>query len=122
MARQQKPAMVKSCEICGKEMVQPRWKNGKLDSTFKERRFCGIACYGKANEIENPTIQTVRKRDGRKIQANECEKCGATATLQRHHVDKVFSMVLCQKCHTAEHMKDGTWGRSKGRQLASMIE
>lgn len=115
MARKRKPAMVKHCEICGKEMIQPRWKNGKLDSTFKNRRFCSTTCYGKSNEIEDPSIQTVRKRDGRKITVSICEKCGSTKNLQRHHVNKRLSMILCQECHTAEHMKDGSWGRSKGQ-------
>ena len=107
---------VKQCEACGGSMSRPRWRNGKLDSSWKNRKYCSSKCYGKANEIAEPSIQTLRKRDQRRLKAEKCQECGSTENVHRHHAkDEV--MILCQKCHTAEHMKDGTWGR-QGSQMA----
>lgn len=108
----------KRCETCGGVMTRPRWKNGKLDSTWKNRRYCSSQCYGKANEKANPSLPTLRKRDQRRLPTTECQHCGQTTRLQRHHGNKQV-VVLCQKCHTAEHMKDGTWGRSQESAQAS---
>ena len=47
-----------------------------------------------------------------------CEACGGRRLLQHHHRDGDPGnnaagnvAVLCQACHTAAHMKTGTWGR-----------
>jgi len=43
-----------------------------------------------------------------------CEHCETTTErLQRHHPDlakPVDVIVLCQPCHTGEHLRTGTWG------------
>ena len=64
------------------------------------------------------TLNAGRKAAQRLILAIQCIRCGGQKTLQRHHKDKnplnndVMNLeVLCQSCHKAEHMKDGTWGR-----------
>ena len=43
----------------------------------------------------------------------ECQNCGGKNRLQRHHPDKkkpIDIMILCQRCHTSEHLRTGTWG------------
>ena len=56
----------------------------------------------------------------RKFKAEECETCGGTMTLQRHHIDRdplnnsLENMkILCQTCHKDEHQKAGDWGKGK---------
>ena len=116
----------KQCETCGGTMIRPRWKNGKLDSTWKKGKYCSSKCYGKANMKANPNLATIRKRDQRSIKTEQCEECGlrpvpmmqqetfqtknqinkqclegVQADLQRHHVGRAVK-ILCQKCHTKE--------------------
>ena len=117
-----KPA-VKSCEKCGRRMVQPRWKNAKLDSTFRKRRFCSRKCYGRWVEDNNPTVKpnSARKR-ARKLKrgTTRCEDCGKRRKLHRHHLDGNPQnnhldnvRLLCQSCHTADHMAEETWGSGR---------
>ena len=77
--------------------------------------YCSPECYGKAKEIANPSHETARKRAGRDRPLDKCDICGTTKDLQRHHVGPYSKAtkvrVLCQKCHTREHMKRGDWGR-----------
>ena len=45
---------------------------------------------------------------------NVCEHCGGTSQLQRHHPnlqDAESVVILCQRCHAAEHVRLGTWGQ-----------
>jgi hypothetical protein len=112
VSRQRMEQMRKNCESCSKEMIQPRWVSGKIDSHFKERRFCSQKCYGQKNVKANASINTIRKRDWRRLEANVCSKCGSTKMVQRHHVTMEIVKILCQLCHTKEHMKRGDWGRS----------
>ena len=51
---------------------------------------------------------------------DKCDHCGGTTILQRHHKDgNAYNNnltnveILCQKCHVAEHMRMGTWGKGK---------
>jgi len=59
---------------------------------------------------------TIRKRTQREfgpiVDTDCCDVCGSKDNLQRHHPDYTSSgcCLLCQSCHTAEHMRDGTWG------------
>src|SRR5437762_7865470 len=42
-----------------------------------------------------------------------CAHCGITCNLQRHHPnlqDATSVVILCQRCHAAEHVRLGTWG------------
>lgn len=110
MAAHKKESMQKHCENCGAIMIQPRWENGKLDSTFKDRKFCGSKCYGTANMVESPTLSTIRKRDQRTTTATVCKQCGSTENIQRHHEGGKLKAILCQTCHTAVHVNAGTWG------------
>ncbi|MGR2681598.1 HNH endonuclease signature motif containing protein [Chromobacterium haemolyticum] len=64
------------------------------------------------------TGNTGRKAAQRIFKATACERCGSTETLQRHHKDRNPANnspenveILCLKCHKADHMLDGTWGR-----------
>ena len=66
------------------------------------------------------TSNSGRKAAQRKFVAIQCSKCGSAKTLQRHHKDmnplnnNMENLeILCQQCHKAEHMKNGTWGRGK---------
>lgn len=112
--------MTKQCEQCKKTMIQPRWANGNLDSTFKRRRFCSARCYGDWRiALGKATHRSARKVAQRRIPLTVCERCQSTKQLQRHHKDRNTRNndprnieVLCQACHKDEHMKDGTWGLS----------
>lgn len=66
------------------------------------------------NGDEKCSVVAMRKRAQRAIRLVACERCGATEDLQRHHPDRAtpdVAEVLCQNCHTAEHMATGTWGK-----------
>jgi len=52
--------------------------------------------------------------------AEACERCGSTEILQRHHKDRNRENnapknieILCQQCHTNEHIKAGDWGKGQ---------
>lgn len=108
----------KYCEQCGKLMVQPRWKNGKKDSTFQKRRFCSSRCYGDWVMEQNKSLTKAasRKRAQRvHTKMKKCSECGSTENLQRHHEDHQDACsvdILCQNCHTKREMELGRWGRS----------
>jgi len=59
--------------------------------------------------------QTIRKASQRLIslEGRFCASCGADSNLQRHHpiYEPSAVQILCQSCHTALHMADGTWGK-----------
>ncbi len=74
------------------------------------------------------TSNSGRKAAQRKFLAIQCSKCGSTKTLQRHHKDmnpannrEENVEILCQQCHKAEHMKDGTWGQGKVEPAACKV-
>lgn len=109
---------MKLCLYCGKELVRPRWKNGNLDSTFHNRKFCSSKCYGKFIEAQGTAKRTsARKTAQRRVALTICDVCGSMENLQRHHKDRnprnnaiENIQVLCQECHKNDHMADGTWG------------
>lgn len=112
--RPKKEPARKPCERCSREMVQPRWANGKLDSLFAYRRFCSTTCAG-YRITDKPT--SGRKRAQRATPMQKCNRCPQTIGLQRHHKDRnpmnndpTNIEVLCQACHTDDHKTDGTWG------------
>lgn len=115
-----KEPMTKKCIICGTVMIQPRWKNGDLDSSFSKRKFCSKKCYGISIMKKNPTLSAIRKRYQRKISKNKCAICGIDANLHVHHKDrnpknntKENIMILCSTCHAKVHIDEGTWGKRK---------
>jgi hypothetical protein len=61
-----------------------------------------------------PTPSASRKAAQRAYPTlTDCEHCGATSTLQRHHPDindALSVVILCQACHAEEHVRLGTWG------------
>src|ERR1700733_12628909 len=104
----------KNCLHCDALMLRPRWKNGKLDATFKGRKFCSLNCYGAFVEsLGLAKHKSGRKNAQRRVKMNECNRCHATARLQRHHIDRNPKNndlsnieVLCQICHKQEHLTD----------------
>jgi len=59
---------------------------------------------------------TIRKRTQRKlsVEKKQCENCGSTINLQRHHEEYNESgkvALLCQNCHKNLHYLQGNWGR-----------
>lgn len=63
---------------------------------------------------------TGRKQAQRAYKATQCEICGGTMTLQRHHIDHNPTnnepgnvQILCQTCHKEVHMQTGTWGQNR---------
>lgn len=115
-----KDPKTKNCEQCSGLMIQPRWANGKLDSTFKSRRFCSIEC-SRLSRLAMPSQEKAagRKRAQRMYKLKPCVKCG-TDQSQRHHKDGNPSNnsvnnieFLCASCHAAEHIADGSWGKKK---------
>lgn len=115
MAMEMKQPKRKTCERCGKVMVQPRWSNGKLDSTFNQRRYCSRRC---AATTGTKTMNSGRRAAQRMVLAKKCNRCPATTNLQRHHRDRnprnnsgENVETLCQTCHKNDHMTDQTWGR-----------
>jgi len=57
---------------------------------------------------KNHPNQIVAQQQAQKIKLkNECEVCGTTENLQRHHWDYNQPMLintLCQQCHTIQHL------------------
>lgn len=113
--------MVKICENCGKQMVRPRWANGKLDSTFKKRRFCSRKCCADFRLKDEPPTDNAGRRRAQKAKSGLCQVCGCGVG-QVHHLDRNPKnnddsnlILLCQKCHVAAHVEKGDWGR--GRKL-----
>ena len=103
-------------------MIQPRWKNGKLDSTFKNRKFCSTKCYAQysVKQNKNPSKNAGRRRAQKLYEAEKCEICHSTKNVQRHHIDgnpvnnsKVNIQILCQACHVQEEITKGTWGKPR---------
>lgn len=118
MAKQKSTPKEKNCQVCGGLMIQPRWANGKLDSTFSSRMFCSIKCTT-SFRLKNPSQMDAagRKRAQRLFNLKPCEKCGS-ARSQRHHKDRNPANnsaenieFLCQRCHALEHIQAGDWGR-----------
>lgn len=59
---------------------------------------------------------SARKAAQRAISVSFCEMCGLKSGLQRHHpdiLDPLNVVILCQPCHAAVHVADGTWGNGK---------
>lgn len=89
-----------TCEQCG----------GKLN---KGIRFCSRPCYDLARVLAKSSPNAHRKWAQHNVATERCEKCGATASdtgkktaLDRHHPDirdRLTVIVLCQRCHAAEH-------------------
>lgn len=118
MRPRKKPA-TKTCLVCGGTMTQPRWANGKLDSTFAKRRYCGAKCYGATLKKQDRTQSAGRKEAQRTFALGVCVKCGEPAT-QRHHKDgaptnndQANVMLMCGDCHRELHVAAGTWGRRR---------
>ena len=109
---------MKKCLYCREILIRKRWSNGKLDSTFKNRKFCSSKCYGLFGEAKGKaTKASGRKTAQRRVKMVECNRCQSKKNLQRHHIDRnprnnsaENIEVLCQTCHKDDHMKDGTWG------------
>src|SRR5262245_41890922 len=110
---------MKRCEFCGKEMVRPRWSNGRLDDTWKHRRFCSSRCYGDWIISQNRAKRLSGRRRAHRLitKMEKCDVCGSRSGLQRHHRDRnplnnelSNLQILCQTCHKNDHMRDGTWG------------
>lgn len=82
---------------------------------FKERKFCGSACFGKANTTDTPTLGTLRSRAHREVKrGTACETCGGIDLLGIHHLDEnpannspENTMTLCAACHTKWHWEHG---------------
>ena len=57
---------------------------------------------------------TIRKASQRLIglEGKCCESCGTGSNLQRHHpiYEASAVQILCQSCHAALHVAEGTWG------------
>ena len=126
MPMPKKEAQVKQCEVCGGLMIQPRWRNGKLDATFQKRRFCSVKCYGVSLTKTVVTRNAAHRRAQRAIPAIMCDQCGATKHLHRHHRNRNPQdntaknvRILCHRCHEKEHIQAGDWG--KGRRLPAKI-
>ena len=119
--RQKAEPMKKNCLLCGGEMIQPRWRNGSLDSLFKNRKFCSIKCYASWVEAKNLCTKAGgRKRAQRKYTLTACVDCGEKKFLQRHHKDgnplnnsSENIKILCRSCHAKDHINAGTWGRGR---------
>lgn len=117
---QKKEPSTKSCEQCNGLMIQPRWSNGKLDSTFSSRRFCSTEC-NRQYRLSTPAQENAagRKRAQRLFKMMPCARCGAEKS-QRHHKDgnpcnnsESNIKFLCARCHAAEHIAEGSWGKKK---------
>ena len=110
-----------TCEHCGKTFTRGFQARDQM-------RFCSTPCARKGVVLRNENHPnwkggiSDRKHAERDLLARavteigKCERCGATEHLQGHHkvprsVDRSLSMVrsnvvvLCAKCHAAEHPK-----------------
>ena len=115
-------ALSKPCAFCGALIVPRPDHRGDpiLGDEWKSRTYCNIRCFSDAKlarDICSPI--SARKRANRLYKASECSLCGSTRRVQRHHRNgnlkdnsKENIQILCQTCHTKEHMKSGTWGRT----------
>ena len=111
MVMPRKEPEIKLCEGCGGLVIQPRWSNGKLDATFKHRRFCSHPCYTNwMRKQKAPTSNASRRRAQKMYKALKCERCSGKENLQRHHRDKNPMnntknnvVVLCWRCHHLSH-------------------
>lgn len=114
----QKPTPEKHCEQCGRRLERKRFDSGRLEDlgVFSRRKFCGQSCMAKAfkgrTRVEKPKdpARVGRYRARAATDPTECEKCGATKTLDVHHRDGDPTnnapenlAVLCRSCHTKTH-------------------
>lgn len=121
MTKPRKQPETKNCQQCGKTMIQPRRASGKLDSTFHKRMFCGRQCYHASMRASSPPTDNAGRRRAQKMfAAIECQRCGSTAKLQRHHKDKnprnnsaMNVEIVCQSCHVIAENESGGWGKGK---------
>lgn len=72
------------------------------------------------------TAAAGRKRAQRAILATECERCGATEKLSRHHKDGnptnndlANVAILCLSCHTTQHWEEGYRPRKREKVCAA---
>ena len=70
-------------------------------------------------------LAAMRKRSQRSfpIDGESCQLCGSKKRVQRHHPnqDPEVFWVVCQKCHTDIHMKEGSWGKGLKKIRACVI-
>src|SRR3990167_1446719 len=61
----------------------------------------------------------IRKQSQRResLSGKCCGRCGSSESLQRHHPSYTSSdfEIVCQTCHTAIHVSDGSWGKGSKR-------
>src|SRR5690606_16539647 len=103
----------KFCLKCGKKLVRPRFKNGKLESRqiFLKKKYCSSACACSYRNVNDPPIQkNAYHKQARKLRGNMCEACGIQKKLQVHHVDHDYQnndpsnlQTLCMICHNYWH-------------------
>jgi hypothetical protein len=123
------------CEWCGVENNTPvqntntfvRLSIGYLNHNFDDIRDKNLIALcqnclekhdNKYAEKARKTLFALRRRTQRRLPTlvgRECEKCGATEDLQRHHKDYTETniRIVCKKCHPYFDLLDGT--RPKGK-------
>lgn len=103
--RFEKPRYSRACKGCHK----------RFETHEKYRKFCSEACFHNSGSPTTENGWRVRViRGSNAVPAISCEHCGATKHLHRHHKDQDIKnynrdniMILCAKCHQAEHRRLG---------------
>ena len=74
--------------------------------------------------MDEKTKSKWRKRAQRSVPLVECESCGSTSSLQRHHPDwetPEVVRVMCQMCHTKVDYDRGRWGRGRKKRKQCVV-
>lgn len=82
--------------------------NGRLEDAgvYRRRRFCSLTCANSRGVVKKGTYHL----RARKLRGPNCEACGASTSLQAHHVDQDYKnnepenvQTLCKFCHDFWH-------------------
>ena len=112
-----KPTPLKYCMSCGAQLRRKVLKNkgGELESLlhFSRRKFCSRECMSdgfRGRERKNVLPHQGRWRARQKFKRVCCKQCGATKSLDTHHIngnplDNSLSNLecLCRSCHMKHH-------------------
>lgn len=124
MGRPRIPDPEKNCLHCSALLVRKRYGEQLEDmGRFRQRKFCDLRCMG-LHKTKPPTVKHRIYCQASKaipLKAN-CERCGGTARLGRHHLNQNPTdnrpenvQTLCASCHTKWHWEHGKPKRSKAR-------
>jgi uncharacterized protein YlaI len=93
-----------------------------MEGRWQSRKFCSVKCAARHRYKNNALNKSMIYRRSESVNplGKNCEMCGATESLDRHHKDEnplnnepSNVMTLCDACHTKLHWATGKKAKPK---------